>query len=177
MSSTKTAIVVLSDPNGGEEALGRVFNALAAAYDFKQKHQDVQLLFQGAGTRWAGAAEQGGSPRARALQGRRGQGRRRVDGVFASSSARARTPSATASRCSRAIPSPTRPGCRVSSPTRRRATDSDVLSGPCPDDPFHEGEIAVQERAGERDIGRRPAHDHLAAHRAGRAAVSRRSSA
>ena len=37
MSSTKTAIVVLSDPNGGEEALGRVFNALAAAYDFKQK--------------------------------------------------------------------------------------------------------------------------------------------
>jgi hypothetical protein len=53
MSSTKTAIVVLSDPQGGEEALGRLFNALAAAYDFKQQHQDVQLIFQGTGTRWA----------------------------------------------------------------------------------------------------------------------------
>ncbi len=32
----KTAIVVLSEPKAGsEEALGRVFNALAAAYDFK----------------------------------------------------------------------------------------------------------------------------------------------
>ena len=30
----KAAIVVLSDPKGGDEALGRVFNALAAAYDF-----------------------------------------------------------------------------------------------------------------------------------------------
>jgi len=54
MSSSKTAIVVLSDPRGGEEALGRVFNALAAAYDFKQKQQDVRLVFQGTGTRWTG---------------------------------------------------------------------------------------------------------------------------
>lgn len=54
MSSTKTAIVVLSDPQGGEEALGRLFNALATAYDFKQKHQDVRLVFQGTGTRWTG---------------------------------------------------------------------------------------------------------------------------
>jgi DsrE/DsrF-like family len=54
MATTKTAIVVLSDPQGGEEALGRVFNALAATYDFKQKHQDVQLVFQGTGTRWTG---------------------------------------------------------------------------------------------------------------------------
>lgn len=54
MSSTKTAIVVLSDPRAGDEALGRVFNALAATYDFKQNHQDVELLFQGAGTRWTG---------------------------------------------------------------------------------------------------------------------------
>jgi hypothetical protein len=53
MSSTKTAIVVLSDPRAGEESLGRVFNALAAAYDFIQKQQDVQVLFQGTGTRWA----------------------------------------------------------------------------------------------------------------------------
>ena len=54
MSSTKTAIVVLSDPQGGDEALGRLFNALAATYDFKQQHQDVQLVFQGTGTRWTG---------------------------------------------------------------------------------------------------------------------------
>lgn len=54
MSSTKTAIVVLSDPQGGEEALGRLFNALAATYDFKQKQHDVELLFQGTGTRWTG---------------------------------------------------------------------------------------------------------------------------
>jgi hypothetical protein len=54
MSSTKTAIVVLSDPQGGEEGLGRLFNALAAAYDFKQQRQEVQLIFQGTGTRWAG---------------------------------------------------------------------------------------------------------------------------
>lgn len=50
----KAAIVVLSDPkNGSEEALGRLFNALAAAYDFKQRGDEVTLLFQGAGTRWA----------------------------------------------------------------------------------------------------------------------------
>lgn len=51
----KQAIIVMSDPkNGSEEALGRVFNALAAAYDAKQAGDDVTLQFQGAGTRWAG---------------------------------------------------------------------------------------------------------------------------
>ena len=51
----KAAIVILSDPkNGSEESLGRLFNALAAAYDFKQRGDDVTLLFQGAGARWAG---------------------------------------------------------------------------------------------------------------------------
>lgn len=51
----KTAIVILSDPkNGSEEALGRLFNGLAAAYEFKQRGQEVSVLFQGAGTRWAG---------------------------------------------------------------------------------------------------------------------------
>lgn len=50
----KAAIVIFSDPRSGtEESLGRVFNALAAAYDFKQRGADVQVLFQGAGTRWA----------------------------------------------------------------------------------------------------------------------------
>jgi len=51
----KAAIIVLSDPKvGSEESLGRLFNALAAVYDFKERGADVQLLFQGAGTRWAG---------------------------------------------------------------------------------------------------------------------------
>ncbi len=49
----KTAIIILSDPKSGSEgALGRVFNGLAAAYDFKQKGEEVTVLFQGAGTRW-----------------------------------------------------------------------------------------------------------------------------
>ena len=51
----KAAIIVLSDPkSGSEEALGRMFNALAAAYDFKQRGDDVTVLFHGAGTRWIG---------------------------------------------------------------------------------------------------------------------------
>jgi len=53
-TSTKAAILVLSDPAGGsEEALGRLFNALAAAYDFKAQGDEVTVIFQGAGTRWA----------------------------------------------------------------------------------------------------------------------------
>jgi hypothetical protein len=51
----KTAVIVLSDPkSGSEESAGRLFNALSVVYDFKQRGADVQLLFQGAGTRWAG---------------------------------------------------------------------------------------------------------------------------
>lgn len=45
-------VIILSDPAGGEEALGRVFNALAAAYDFKRRGRPVRLVFQGTGTRW-----------------------------------------------------------------------------------------------------------------------------
>lgn len=53
MATQKTAIVVLSDPKSdADESLGRVFNALAAAYDFKNAGDDVTILFQGAGTRW-----------------------------------------------------------------------------------------------------------------------------
>jgi hypothetical protein len=49
----KTAIIVLSDPKGGsEESLGRVFNALASAYEFKINKDEVTILFQGAGSRW-----------------------------------------------------------------------------------------------------------------------------
>jgi hypothetical protein len=50
---SKTTIIVLSDPNGGDEALGRMFNALAATYEFKMQQRPVQLVFQGTGTRWA----------------------------------------------------------------------------------------------------------------------------
>ncbi|MBN8731630.1 MAG: hypothetical protein J0L64_13885 [Acidobacteria bacterium] len=49
----KAAIFVLSDPkSGGEEALGRVFNALATAYEYKQAGDTATVTFQGAGTRW-----------------------------------------------------------------------------------------------------------------------------
>ena len=55
----KTAIVILSDPkHGSEEALGRVYNGLATAYDFKQAGGEVSILFQGAGTRWIGELTQ-----------------------------------------------------------------------------------------------------------------------
>lgn len=50
---SKTAIVLFSDPKTGtEEALGRLFNALGAAYDFKQAGEEVKIIFQGTGTRW-----------------------------------------------------------------------------------------------------------------------------
>lgn len=49
----KATILVLSDPNtNSEEALGRVFNGLAAAYELKQSGDEVSIVFQGAGTRW-----------------------------------------------------------------------------------------------------------------------------
>jgi len=52
----KTAIVILSDPaSGTDEALGRLFNGLAAAHDFRARDHDVSILFQGPGTRWPGA--------------------------------------------------------------------------------------------------------------------------
>ena len=49
----KTAIIILSDPkSGSEEALGRVFNALALASECKQKGDEVAVVFNGTGTRW-----------------------------------------------------------------------------------------------------------------------------
>ncbi len=50
--ATKIALLVLSDPKAGDEALGRVFNALAAAYEFRQTGVEVSIIFQGTGTRW-----------------------------------------------------------------------------------------------------------------------------
>ena len=48
----KTAIIILSHPQAGEEALGRVFNALAVAQESLQAGDEVEVVFNGAGTRW-----------------------------------------------------------------------------------------------------------------------------
>ena len=49
----KTAIIIMSDPkSGSEEALGRVFNALAVAAESKQEGDEVAVVFNGTGTRW-----------------------------------------------------------------------------------------------------------------------------
>jgi hypothetical protein len=49
----KAAILILSDPkSSADESLGRVFNALASAYEFKANQDEVTILFQGAGSRW-----------------------------------------------------------------------------------------------------------------------------
>ena len=49
----KTAIIILSDPkSGSDEALGRVFNALAVAHEAMQAGDEVEVVFNGAGTRW-----------------------------------------------------------------------------------------------------------------------------
>jgi hypothetical protein len=59
----KIAIIVLSDPKPGtEESLGRVFNALATAYDFKQTGDEVEILFHGTGTRWPAELAQASHP-------------------------------------------------------------------------------------------------------------------
>lgn len=52
---SRTAVVVFSDPSaGGDEALGRLFNALFLTHELKQADQPVDLIFQGAGSRWPG---------------------------------------------------------------------------------------------------------------------------
>ena len=44
----KAAVIIMSDPKSeSDEALGRLFNALAAAYDFKNRGDEVTILFQG----------------------------------------------------------------------------------------------------------------------------------
>lgn len=58
----KHAIIVLSDPKGGEEALGRVFNALAFAADADRSGDEVRILFAGTGTRWPGELSRLGHP-------------------------------------------------------------------------------------------------------------------
>lgn len=59
----KIAIVILSDPKpGSDESNGRLFNALAAAYDLRQRKQEVKLVFQGTGTRWPALLSQKDHP-------------------------------------------------------------------------------------------------------------------
>ncbi len=48
----KIAIIILSDPKNGDEALGRVFNALAVAQEGLQRSDEVEIVFNGTGTRW-----------------------------------------------------------------------------------------------------------------------------
>lgn len=48
----KIAIIILSDPKAGEEALGRVFNGLAVAQESLQAGDEVEVVFNGTGTRW-----------------------------------------------------------------------------------------------------------------------------
>jgi hypothetical protein len=48
---SKVAIVVLADTET-HEGLGRVVNALEAVKEFKEGHDDVQLIFDGAGPKW-----------------------------------------------------------------------------------------------------------------------------
>lgn len=49
----KIAIVVLADTESYGD-LGRVVNALEAVKEFKDAKDDVQLIFDGAGTKWLG---------------------------------------------------------------------------------------------------------------------------
>lgn len=48
----KVAIVVLADTET-HEGMGRVANALVAVKEFKDANDDVQLIFDGAGVKWA----------------------------------------------------------------------------------------------------------------------------
>jgi hypothetical protein len=52
MATSKMAVIILSDPNNGEEALGRAFNGLAAAHEGIHCAHEVEIIFSGAGTRW-----------------------------------------------------------------------------------------------------------------------------
>jgi hypothetical protein len=48
---SKVAIVILADTET-HESLGRVVNALEAVKEFKNGHDDIQLIFDGAGPKW-----------------------------------------------------------------------------------------------------------------------------
>lgn len=60
--SREAGILILSDPKGGEEALGRAFHAFAFAEDAETAGDEVQVLFAGAGTRWPAELTKLGHP-------------------------------------------------------------------------------------------------------------------
>lgn len=50
---SKAAIIVLADTESHAD-MGRAFNALVAAKEFKESGDEVRLVFDGAGTKWPG---------------------------------------------------------------------------------------------------------------------------
>lgn len=74
---SKVAIVILADTDT-HEGLGRVVNALEAVKEFKDGHDDVQLIFDGAGPNVDRGIGEARSQAARALQRGEGSDRRRV---------------------------------------------------------------------------------------------------
>ena len=54
----KAAILVLADVESHGD-LARVVNAMIAAQEFKEAGDDVQLIFDGAGTQWPGVLSEG----------------------------------------------------------------------------------------------------------------------
>lgn len=68
----KHAILILSDPKAGDEALGRAFNALAFAADAQRAGDEVRIVFAGAGTRWPAELTRLGHPAGRLYEAVRG---------------------------------------------------------------------------------------------------------
>jgi hypothetical protein len=62
MGEMKTAILIISDPENGDEALARLFNALILAHESKSKSDAVEVAFIGTGTRWPERLAQLGHP-------------------------------------------------------------------------------------------------------------------
>ena len=58
----KIAIAITSDPQSGDDALGRAFQGLALAAEARQQGDEVEIVFLGAGTRWPAAASKLGHP-------------------------------------------------------------------------------------------------------------------
>jgi predicted pyridoxine 5'-phosphate oxidase superfamily flavin-nucleotide-binding protein len=148
----KTAVIVLSDPRNGDEALGRVFNALALAYDLKQRKQHVEVLFQGAGTRWAAQVTSADHPVHGLYQAV-------ADTVAGASAACADFFGAKSTPNERVRPGQRKPGAGNQRPAEprtpgdRRLHGADLLTAAVHGEgAFHEGERALQERSGERAL-------------------------
>lgn len=58
----KLAVIIVSDPKAGDEALGRAFNGLALAADAHAKGDEVAIVFAGTGTRWPAELTKIGHP-------------------------------------------------------------------------------------------------------------------